>query len=121
MLTNVTTPLLGGVATAAIGRLGQAPLLGGVAIASVVFDCLFWLFGFLRMGTVAFTAQALGAGDTGEQRAVLARALLIAGAIGLGIVALLVPAAAVIFSVMGGSDEVTEAARGGGGGRGGAA
>ena len=111
MLTNVTTPLLGVVATAAIGRLGQAPLLGGVAIASVVFDCLFWLFGFLRMGTVAFTAQALGAGDTGEQRAVLARALLIAGAIGLGIVALQAPAAAVIFTVMGGSDEVTEAAR----------
>ena len=38
-------------------------LLGGVAIASVIFDCLFWLFGFLRMSTVAFTAQALGAGE----------------------------------------------------------
>ena len=62
MLTNVTTPLLGVVATAAIGRLGVASLLGGVAMASVAFDCIFWLFGFLRMGTVAFTAQALGAG-----------------------------------------------------------
>ena len=111
MLTNVTTPLLGVVATAAIGPLGQAPLLGGVAMASVVFYCLFWLFGFLRMGTVAFTAQAVGAGDAGEQRAVLARALLVAAAIGLGIVALQAPAAAVIFAVMGGSDEVTEAAR----------
>ena len=38
-------------------------LLGGVAMASIMFDCLFWLFGFLRMSTVAFTAQALGAGD----------------------------------------------------------
>src|SRR3569833_1959971 len=97
MLTNVTTPLLGVVATAAIGRLGQAPLLGGVAMASVAFDSLFWLFGFLRMGTVAFTAQALGAGDTREQSAELARALIVAAALGL--------------AARGGSDEVTAAAR----------
>jgi MATE family multidrug resistance protein len=62
-LANATTPLLGLVATAAIGRLGLAHLLGAVAMASVVFDCLFWLFGFLRMGTVALTAQAIGARD----------------------------------------------------------
>lgn len=111
MLTNLTTPLLGVVATAVIGRLGQAPLLGGVAMASVAFDCLFWLFGFLRMGTVAFTAQALGAGETREQRAVLARALLIAAAVGLAIVALQAPGATLIFGAMGGSDEVTAAAR----------
>jgi MATE family multidrug resistance protein len=111
MLTNVTTPLLGVVATAAIGRLGEAALLGGVAMASIAFDCLFWLFGFLRMGTVAFTAQALGAGDALEQRAVLARALIIAGAIGLAIIALQAPFATVIFDAMGGSAEVTAAAR----------
>ncbi len=111
MLTNVTTPLLGVVATAAIGRLGDAALLGGVAMASIAFDCLFWLFGFLRMGTVAFTAQALGADDALEQRAVLARALLIAGVIGLVIIAVQVPAATVIFDAMGGSAEVTAAAR----------
>ncbi len=111
MLTNVTTPLLGVVATAAIGRLGEAALLGGVAMASIAFDCLFWLFGFLRMGTVAFTAQALGADDALEQRAVLARALLIAGAIGLVIIAVQVPFARLIFDAMGGSPEVTAAAR----------
>jgi MATE family multidrug resistance protein len=111
MLTNVTTPLLGVVATAVIGRLGQAALLGGVAMASVAFDCLFWLFGFLRMGTVAFTAQALGAGDAGEQRAVLVRALIVAAAIGLAVVALQAPAATLIFVAMGGSEDVTAAAR----------
>ncbi len=111
MLTNVTTPLLGVVATAAIGRLGEAALLGGVAMASVAFDCLFWLFGFLRMGTVAFTAQALGAGDALEQRAVLARALMIACAIGLLIIAVQAPFAAAVFDAMGGSAEVTRAAR----------
>src|SRR5947199_370090 len=59
-LSNATTPLLGVVATAVIGRLGQAHLLGAVAMSSVVFDCMFWLFSFLRMSTVALTAQALG-------------------------------------------------------------
>jgi MATE family multidrug resistance protein len=111
MLTNVTTPLLGVVATAAIGRLGEAHLLGGVAMASVAFDYMFWLFAFLRMGTVAFTAQALGAGDATEQRAVLARALMVAGAIGLAIVALQAPIATLIFGSMGGSKAVTTAAR----------
>src|SRR5665213_633297 len=61
MIANLTTPLIGIVSTIAIGRLGDATLLGGVAISSVVFDCLFWLFGFLRMGTLAFTAQPLAA------------------------------------------------------------
>ena len=68
MLANLTTPLLGLVATAAIGRLGEAHLIGGVALAAIVFDGIYWLFGFLRMGTVALTAQALGAGDAAEQR-----------------------------------------------------
>ena len=63
MVANLTTPLIGIVSTTAIGRLGDAALLGGVAMASVIFDCLFWLFAFLRMSTVAFTAQSLGAGD----------------------------------------------------------
>ena len=80
-------------------------------MASVAFDCLFWLFGFLRMGTVAFTAQALGAGEVHEQRAVLTRALLIAAAIGLAIIALQAPGASLIFGAMEGRDEVTAAAR----------
>jgi MATE family multidrug resistance protein len=111
MLANLTTPLLGIVATAAIGRLGDPALLGGVALASVAFDCIFWLFGFLRMATVAFTAQALGAGDRIELRAILLRALLLGAAIGLTLIALRTPLASLVFSLMGGSDAVTSAAR----------
>jgi len=110
MLANLTTPLLGLVATGAIGRLGEAHLLGGVALAALVFDCLFWLFGFLRMGTVALTAQAMGAGDAVEERAVLMRALLIAGVIGLVLIVLQAPLAVAIFGLMGGSDAVRAAA-----------
>jgi len=109
-LASATTPLLGVIATAAIGRLGQASLLGAVAMASVVFDCLFWLFGFLRMGTVALTAQALGARDLGEERATLIRALLVAVVIGIAVILLQWPLAALVFRLLGASAEVTRAA-----------
>jgi MATE family multidrug resistance protein len=111
MVANLTTPLLGIVATIAIGRLGNATLLGGVAMASVIFDCMFWLFGFLRMGTVALTAQATGARDTGEINALLLRGFIIAGLIGLGLIAVQIPLAALVFDAMGGSASVTHAAR----------
>ena len=109
-LSNATTPLIGVVATAVIGRLGQAHTLGAVAMSSVVFDCLFWLFAFLRMGTVALTAQALGAGDVAEERATLIRALMVAVAIGLALILLQVPLGAIIYRLMGASAEVTRAA-----------
>ena len=110
MLANLTTPLLGIVGTAVIGRLGEAHLLGGVAMSALVFDCLFWLFGFLRMGTVALTAQATGARDLIEQRAVLMRALLIAAVIGLLLIALQVPVAAAAYGALGSSEAVRAAA-----------
>jgi MATE family multidrug resistance protein len=111
MVANLTTPLIGIVSTIAIGRLGDATLLGGVAMASVLFDCMFWLFGFLRMSTVAFTAQSLGAGDTGELRAILMRGLIVAALVGSALIALQVPLAAVLLGAMGGSEGVTAAAK----------
>ena len=111
MVANLTTPLIGIVSTTAIGRLGDATLLGGVAMASVLFDCLFWLFAFLRMGTVAFTAQSLGAGETGELPAILLRGFILAGLIGAGLIVLQIPLATVLLGAMGGSDGVTGAAR----------
>jgi MATE family multidrug resistance protein len=110
MLANLTTPFLGIVATAAVGRLGEPSLLGGVAVASVIFDCLFWLFGFLRMSTVAFTAQAVGAHDATGIRATLARAIFLAVAIGLTLIALHAPLGSAILTLMGGSEAVTDAA-----------
>ncbi len=111
MVANLTTPLLGVVATTAIGRLGEATLLGGVSMASVLFDCLFWLFGFLRMSTLAFTAQALGAGQSREVPAHLLRGLIVAGGIGLLLIALQGPLAAVLIGAMGGSEAVSAAAK----------
>ena len=111
MVANLTTPLIGIVSTTAIGRLGDAAMLGGVAMASVLFDCMFWLFGFLRMSTVAFTAQSLGSGETQELRAILVRGLIIASLVGATLIALQIPLAAVLLGAMGGSESVTRAAK----------
>jgi MATE family multidrug resistance protein len=111
MIANLTTPLIGIVSTTAIGRLGDATLLGGVAMASVIFDCLFWLFAFLRMSTVAFTAQSLGAAETKELHAILVRGLIVAGIVGVALIALQVPLAALLLGAMGGSEGVTRAAK----------
>ena len=111
MVANLTTPLIGIVSTTAIGRLGDATLLGGVAMASVLFDCMFWLFAFLRMSTVAFTAQSLGAGETTELRAILVRGFIVAAVIGTALVLLQVPLAAILLGAMGGSEGVTRAAK----------
>jgi MATE family multidrug resistance protein len=111
MVANLTTPLIGIVSTIAIGRLGDATLLGGVAIASVIFDCLFWLFAFLRMSTVAFTAQALGADEMQELRALLIRGFAIAALIGACLILLQVPLSTILLEAMGGSEGVTRAAK----------
>src|ERR1700749_5070133 len=111
MIANLTTPLIGIVSTTAIGRLGDATLLGGAAIASVLFDCMFWLFGFLRMSTVAFTAQSLAAGETHELRAILLRGLIVAALVGSTLIAVQTPLAKILFSAMGGSEGVTGAAK----------
>lgn len=109
-LAQMTTPLLGLIATGAIGRLGDAAMLGAVAVGALLFDFLFWVFGSLRMGTAGLTAQALGRGDTREIRAVLARALIIAATIGAITIAFHVPVGHFAFYAMGTSEAVSSAA-----------
>ncbi|MDQ0392584.1 MATE family efflux transporter [Labrys monachus] len=110
-LAHLSTPLLGLADTTVIGQIGDASLIGAVALSAVLFDFLFWGFGFLRMGTAGLTAQALGAGDGLEQRAVFLRALVMAAVLGLVIVGLQGAIAAVAFPLLGGSPAVMSAAR----------
>jgi MATE family multidrug resistance protein len=77
----------------------------------VIFDCLFWLFAFLRMGTIALTAQALGAGETQEIRAMLLRGLMLAAVTGAALIALQIPLNAMLVGAMGGSEAVTRSAK----------
>jgi MATE family multidrug resistance protein len=83
ILSNLSVPLLGMVDTAVVGHLPQAHHLAAVALGATVLSVLYFLFGFLRMGTTGLTAQALGAGDQVEVRATLVRGLLVAMVLGL--------------------------------------
>jgi len=78
ILSNITVPLIGAVDTAVMGHMESAAYLGAVAIGSLIFDYLYWGFGFLRLSTTGLCAQALGRGDGDEVRALFARALVFA-------------------------------------------
>jgi multidrug resistance protein, MATE family len=83
VLSNLSVPLLGMVDTAVVGRLPEPYALGGVALGANLTSAVYFAFGFLRMGTTALTAQALGGGDTREIRATAWRAFMLAACIGL--------------------------------------
>lgn len=78
ILANITIPLVGIVDTAIVGHLSDAAAIGGIAIGTMLFDLLYWNFGFLRVGTSGLTAQAYGRGDETECRRILLRSLSIA-------------------------------------------
>ena len=88
VLSNATVPILGAVDTGVIGQMGLAAPIGAVGIGAVILSAFYWVFGFLRMGTVGLTAQADGQGDAGEVAALLMRALLIGLGAGVVIIAL---------------------------------
>ncbi|MFT3989182.1 MATE family efflux transporter [Aestuariivirga sp.] len=106
MLSNVSEPLIGVVNTAIIGQLPDPFYIGAIAVGSLIFSFIFWGFGFLRLSTGGLSAQAVGAGDTGELVAVLIRALMIAAVAGLLLIALSPLIRAIAFPLMGGSPEV---------------
>lgn len=86
IVTNLTVPLLGMADIAVAGRSGGVEFIGGVAIGTALFNFIYWNFGFLRMGTTGFTAQAYGADDKGETLSVLFRALFVALIVGVAII-----------------------------------
>ncbi len=108
ILANASVPLLGLVDTAVIGNTGSVEDLGAIAFGSLIFSFVYWSFGFLRMGTTGFVAQASGAGDYRELRAILGRALLLALGLGLALVTLQWPIGQLAFSLLNGSDNVEE-------------
>ena len=83
VLSNATVPLLGLVDVGVVGQMGAAAPIGAVGIGAIVLATAYWIFGFLRMGTVGLVGQAEGAGDADEVSAILTRALLVAIAGGL--------------------------------------
>ncbi len=82
VLSNVTVPILGAVDTGVVGQMGEAAPIGAVGIGAVILATVYWVFGFLRMGTTGLAAQARGAGDMAETGALLMRGLILAGLAG---------------------------------------
>ena len=87
ILSNLSVPLLGLVDTAIMGHLSNARYLGAVSVGATVITFIYWAFGFLRMGTVGLTAQAVGAKDTTRQWQMLYLPVLLALGLGVLIVA----------------------------------
>ena len=106
ILANAAVPLLGLADTAVIGNLGNLVQLGAIAFGAMIFSFIYWSFGFLRMGTTGFTAQAVGARDEAEVRATLGRALVVSVGLGLVVVLLQVPLAHIALALLEGSAEV---------------
>ena len=74
--TNITVPLLGLVDVAIVGHIGDARYIGAIAIGTMMFNVIYWLFAFLRMGTSGLTAQAYGAGNVFGCRRLLREATI---------------------------------------------
>ena len=110
-MSNITVPLLGLVDVAIVGHLGSAAYIGAITVGGMLFNMAYWLFAFLRMGTSGLTAQAYGRGDRAETVRVLVRALGVALAIGVALVALSRPVADVAFRLIPCSPEVEASAR----------
>lgn len=87
IVSNITVPLLALVDTTIAGHLGAASYIGSIAVGGLLFNMVYWLFGFLRMATGGLTAQSYGAGRKTECQAVLLRSLLLAAALSLLLVA----------------------------------
>lgn len=111
ILANITIPLVGIVDTAIVGHLSNAAAIGGIAIGTMLFDLLYWNFGFLRVGTSGLTAQAYGAGRPAECRKILMQSLTVAMTAALAVWAIQWVFVTVVLAVVPCSAEVAEVAR----------
>ena len=99
MLSNITVPLLGFVDTAVIGQLGDAKLIAALGLGSILISTIYWLCGFLRMGTTGLTAQAKGSKQIDEVFLTLLRGLLIGIILGFLILIIAYPLFLIFFSI----------------------
>ena len=86
VLSNISIPILGAIDTGVIGQLGNPIAIGAVGIGAIILSAVYWLFGFLRMGTTGFVAQAQGRDDASEVVALLVRGILIGLACGFFVI-----------------------------------
>lgn len=110
IISNITVPLLGLVDVAIVGHLGSAAYIGAIAVGGMLFNIIYWLFGFLRMGTSGMTSQALGRRDLGEVARVLYRSVGVGLLISLALFFLQYPIRIIAFTLLDTTAEVEKLA-----------
>ena len=106
IVSNITVPLLGLVDVAIVGHLGSASYIGAIAVGGMLFNMIYWIFGFLRMGTSGMTAQAYGKRDLTEVVRTLLRAVGVGLLISLGLWILQSPILRGAFVLIDATEEV---------------
>lgn len=110
IVSNITVPLLGLIDVSIVGHLGAASYIGAIAVGGMLFNMIYWLFGFLRMGTGGLTAQAYGRHDLQEVTRILLRSLGISLLLALALLLLQYPIRSLAFMCMDTSEEVQQLA-----------
>ncbi|MDC0910470.1 MATE family efflux transporter [Candidatus Pseudothioglobus singularis] len=111
VLANATIPILGAVDTGVVGQMGLAVPIGAVGIGAIIISAIYWLFGFLRMGTTGLTAQAIGSKDHSETSALLVRGILIGLGAGLVLIMTQIPLFSAALGIAPASFEVESLAQ----------
>lgn len=100
IISNITVPLLGLVDVSIVGHLGSATYIGAIAVGGMLFSMIYWIFGFLRMGTSGLTAQAYGRRDLAEVILLFVRSVGIAFGLALLLIMLQYPILKVAFTLI---------------------
>ena len=98
IVSNITVPLLGLIDVMIVGHLGATSYIGAIAVGGMLFNIIYWIFGFLRMGTGGMVSQAYGRGDDGEIIRLLLRSVSIGLSVALTLILLQYPIRKLAFT-----------------------
>lgn len=108
IISNITVPLLGLVDVTITGHLGNVSYIGAIAVGGMLFNMIYWIFGFLRMGTGGMTSQSYGSRDETECRRILLRSLAVSMSLATTLIVLQYPIRETAFHFIDTSDEVKQ-------------
>ena len=111
ILSNLSIPMVGLADVAVMGQLSDPSYIGAITVGAAVFSAIYWLFGFLRMGTTGLVAQSFGTGKWSEIARTYSRSLIIAMFLGLLLIAIQIPLELGLFGLFNASDNVESMAR----------
>lgn len=110
IVSNITVPLLGLIDVAIVGHLGSPAYIGAIAVGGMLFNIIYWIFGFLRMGTSGMTSQAYGQHDLNEITRLLLRSVGVGLSIAICLLILQYPILKLAFTFIQTTPEVEQLA-----------